>query len=136
MLMLVICSFGGTMSCKKEVAAPDYKALLQANKWRQTSLVVAGKEAFATTAKCGQDDLRIYNADGTVTEDEGPTKCVSSDPQQDKIGTWSISADGKIITYKDSFGDTYAQTVVELTASAFKISYTDLGVTWVETYVK
>jgi hypothetical protein len=127
-------------SCKKEddpvTPATDFKALLQDKKWKLIKQEVNGVDFFFQLDKCSQDDLRIYNANGTVTQDEGVTKCISTDPQQSSDGTWTLSTDGKSLTYKDSFNDTYIQTVTELSASTLKIEYKELGATWAETYSK
>lgn len=100
-----------TLSCKKDsdTAAPASKAdLLTAKKWRvsaastsitsnnQTSTV----DDYATSPACERDDFAQFNANKSVTFDEGATKCSSTDPQT-TMGTWDFNSDQTKLTLTD-----------------------------------
>lgn len=134
---ITIVSFTFT-SCKKEDVAPvvDNKTLLVDTKWKLTTFTVAGQDAFSSLAKCSQDDITIFKADGKVIIDQGVTKCDPADDQQGEDGTWTLSADGKVITHNDSFGDKLTKNILEISSTKLKIEYKELGVTWSETFTK
>jgi hypothetical protein len=50
---------------------------------------------------CQTDNLLYFNADSTGTEDEGATKCNSTDPQTAPF-TWSFNASQTVINFPDS----------------------------------
>jgi hypothetical protein len=127
-------------SCKKEEVTPtptsNNKSLLQDKNWKMNSQKVNGLETFSTLDKCSQDDITIFNTNGKVIVDAGVLKCGSAANQQEEDGTWSLSTDGKVITHKDSFGDTLTKTILELSATTLRIEYKDLGATWLVTFAK
>ena len=63
---------------------------------------------------CVKDDLIKFNTDGTLTEDEGATKCDSGDPQTTNDGTWTLSDDGLTITINYPGDDPEVATVKTL----------------------
>lgn len=71
--------------------------------------------------ECTKDDFMVFNADGTVTFDEGATKCDPGDPQTDQ-GTWTyVDNETKISVTAD--GETDVMEIVELTDSTLKVSF-------------
>lgn len=51
---------------------------------------------------CTKDDLVTFNTNGTITDDEGPTKCDPDDPQTTNDGTWTLTENTKLtIMYPD-----------------------------------
>ena len=80
-------------------------ASLEGTKWKMTALLfgqeIAGQKVeldlFKDAEACSKDNIMSFEKQGVFIFDEGPTKCVSSDPQQEK-GTWSLSADKKKLT--------------------------------------
>jgi hypothetical protein len=61
---------------------------------------------------CEKDDLWRFKADGRLEYDEGPTKCDPNDPQTSDGGTWTLSADGKILTIMDDDDPVEADTIM------------------------
>jgi len=47
---------------------------------------------------CDEDDLIRFKADGSIENDEGPTKCDPEDPQTYPGGSWNLSTDEKTLT--------------------------------------
>ncbi len=47
---------------------------------------------------CAKDDFMTFNANGTITEDQGTTKCDPDDPQTNSDGSWTLSEDGNTLT--------------------------------------
>ncbi|MEZ5031200.1 MAG: lipocalin family protein [Saprospiraceae bacterium] len=95
-------------ACKKDDDSKSARDILIEGKWDVTSAKVnPGIEIFPGVVisdllidedPCDADDLTIFNADGTSTIDEGPTKCDPSDPQTYNNGSWSLSSDEKQLT--------------------------------------
>lgn len=68
---------------------------------------------------CNKDDFQIFSADGTITNDEGPTKCDPADPQTTSGGKWAwMENETKLRVIDD--GDTTLITVTELTTTSMK----------------
>lgn len=69
---------------------------------------------------CDQDDLLIFNANGNVVFDQGPTKCDDSTPQSSTNG-WAFKANE---TKMDMANRLY--TIETLTDSELKIVFEDI----------
>lgn len=64
---------------------------------------------------CDADNCIAFKSDQSYTVDEGAAKCDPGDPQT-ATGTWSISDDGKKLSFTDD-SSTDVGTIVELTSS-------------------
>jgi hypothetical protein len=74
---------------------------------------------FEGSEPCNKDDIQLFNSDGTITNDEGPTKCDPADPQTTSGGKWAwMENETKLQVIDD--GDTTLITVTELTATSMK----------------
>lgn len=67
---------------------------------------------------CTKDDLQIFNADGTITNDEGPSKCDAADPQTTSGGKWKLLESDSKLQIID--GDTTLISITELSATTLK----------------
>lgn len=116
LLLFAVASIGMT-ACKDDEKSNEDK-LTASSCWKQTK-----SETFDPTTNtweadviddCDKDDCMTFKADKTAIFDEGATKC---DPTDDQTitGSWSLSADGKILTLTDPSSGPVAFTVVELT---------------------
>ena len=74
---------------------------------------------FTGAEPCSKDDLQIFNTDGTITNDEGPTKCDPSDPQTSSGGTWAFFENDTKLRMIDD-GDTTIINVTELSTTTLK----------------
>ncbi|MBT3174486.1 MAG: hypothetical protein HN336_06530 [Lentimicrobiaceae bacterium] len=121
-------------SCEKDNKGPvDY---LTAGNWRITGLELSPGIDFNGInitnvydfifQECSRDDLIRFNADGTITEDEGPTKCNPSDPQTITDNTWVLSEDGSSISATFFGIETGSADILVLNETTFKISATAL----------
>ncbi|TPG72410.1 lipocalin family protein [Hymenobacter nivis] len=118
-------------SCKKsgDDTAPSAE-LLTSKKWRLSADAytdVAGgtattTNAYATLPACKRDDYLMFNADKSLTTDEGPTRCSTTLPQT-LTGTWSISADqAKLTSHTVGYSSFILHAdVVELSATALHL---------------
>ncbi len=79
-------------SCGKDKT----KTELLTGKWKITDQTVAGVNTFASTPACRKDDFITFLANGTVTGDEGATKCSASSPQTETLA-WSWSSNETIL---------------------------------------
>jgi hypothetical protein len=56
-------------------------------------------DVYAQMQACEKDNLYIFNANGTSTDDEGATKCSASDPQTSSAGPWAFNTTQTVITW-------------------------------------
>jgi hypothetical protein len=87
----------------------------------------------STVSSCDFDNIYTYKTDGTMTEDEGPTKCSASGPQS-LTGSYSFNANETVLT-QVSGGVSDVYNVVEITSTKIAISQSTStgGVTYVTT---
>lgn len=114
-------------ACEKEDKQTSRTDLLTNGQWRMTSYTLsppydldgdgtADADGLATFADCDRDDLFIFKKDGTLVLDEGPTKCNPIDPQTENT-TWAfVNNETEVVI------DGERATIVELTASQFRVS--------------
>jgi hypothetical protein len=124
LLVVVFCL--SLFSCKKDEKTPTENLI---GKWMVTAMTISPAmngvtDMFSTSDACGKDDLTIFNADGTVTKDEGAVKCNSSNPQTSSGGTWVLSADGKTLTMTNTSGTQQIVTIVTLSSTSLVVTQT------------
>jgi hypothetical protein len=113
-------------SCGKDKT----KTELLTGKWKVTDLTVAGVNTFASVPACQKDDFVTFSASGTVTSDEGATKCSASSPQT-STQTWSWSSNETILVVSN---DSY--TLTSLTATTLVLTTASSNGTRVTTLTK
>ncbi|MCB2219744.1 MAG: lipocalin family protein [Bacteroidetes bacterium] len=79
---------------------------------------------YSQMPPCVKDDLVKFNSDGSITDDEGATKCDVNDPQTSNDGTWVLSQDNQSVTVDYPDEDAITFTIIDLNDSTFKGSYT------------
>jgi len=137
-LYLMVVLFGlSIFSCKKDETTPKENLT---GKWMMTAMTISPElygitDLFSTTDACGKDDLTIFNADGTITSDEGLIKCNAADPQTTTGGTWTLSADGKTLTMTETGQTPQVITIITLSSTSFEGTMTVVlnGVTYTYT---
>jgi hypothetical protein len=116
-------------SCEENESKPSKKELLSGKNWKVTAWTVTPAyegttNVYAILPSCTKDDLTKFDKNGSVTSDEGGSKC---DPDDDQIatGTWSFNTDETIVsvTYK---GETVNYKILDLTSSSVKIEYEEV----------
>lgn len=117
-------------SCKKDDDDPSNTDKITGKNFVMTAWTIdppvdAGtgpfSDLFALLPACTKDDITIFNADGTMIDDEGATKCDPGDPQTDE-GTWSfVDNETKLSITFDN--ETQVMDIVELTENTLKLSY-------------
>ncbi len=137
-------------SCKKddEDKTPDTRALITGGSWQLKALTVDPaidwfgmpvNNLYAAFPACLKDDRTIFQVNGAVTFDEGPSRCEPEDPQTTSA-TWSLSPDRQTVTVTYPEGDVESWSIIELTNQLFIVDYTETieGVTYTfsGTYVK
>lgn len=120
-------------SCKKDDDDSKTKTeMLTGKYWKFTAMNISPaiefngleySDLFGLMPNCTKDDLIKYDANGTVTYDEGPSKCDEGDPQTE-TGTWSFNSDETKITEVYD-GESFTYNLVELSDSNLKISYSE-----------
>ncbi len=119
--------------CKKtETAEASKESLLVGKNWMMTSATLVSPggniDVYATMDDCEKDDLEIYNADKTVTDKPGATKCDPAEAASTPAGKWSLN--GSSLTVINA-GDTNTMNITAITATSMSLeqSETTGGVT-------
>lgn len=81
---------------------------------------------FVFTEDCNKDDLIIFNDDGTITEDEGLTKCDPNDPQSVTENTWTMNEEETTISATFFGIDSGSANILILNENIFQFSTTTL----------
>ena len=123
-------------SCKKSDDTTPAKTVgeyLTAGYWKTTAQTIdpginvngtVVTDFWQQTPACSKDDLRKFNSDGKITDDEGATKCDPNDPQTTNDGTWVLSSDSKSITISYPNETPTTVEIITIDDSQFKGSYT------------
>ncbi len=121
-------------SCSKDKTKTE---LLTTGTWRITAASVTlgttTTDTYASYAACDKDNFTTFVVGGVFKEDEGATKCSTSDPQT-ITGTWAFTDNETKLSIIAS-GTTGAFSIVTLDANTLKISQstTSSGVTYATT---
>jgi hypothetical protein len=123
--LVAILIIAGLSSCHKDDPKPLSKTDLISRTWKVTGTTVNGIDIFSSTPACQKDDLWKFTKNGTITFDEGATKCDPSDPQTE-TSNWSFTENETKIKLTSLDGSsTETDTLTELTATTLKISTVD-----------
>jgi hypothetical protein len=119
-LVLAVVSLANLNSCKKDDETTPTPTLtktdlLTAKSWKVTDVKIAGQTIFDSplVEACEKDDLTKFNANKSITFDEGAEKCDASSPQS-RTGSWEFTTNETKLNMTDSDG-----SVVEGTISTF-----------------
>ncbi|WP_316768947.1 hypothetical protein [Pedobacter frigiditerrae] len=147
-LILFIATLLLLTSCQKDIVFPDESGsgtgtkpnsevfTLSGTRWNltasTTSIDYGGTifeaDLFALFAKCAIDDIHIFNANGTATDDQGIDKCDPTGPQTVTNGTWKLSSDKKVLTLATTVPNAAGITtldadVLQMDATTLKVKY-------------
>ncbi|HKH62423.1 MAG TPA: lipocalin family protein [Flavitalea sp.] len=121
-----------TVSCKKD-PAQSRKEMLTTGKWRTIAQTVSpavdwdgdgdlDTDLQIITDACIKDDYAIFRTDGSVEENEGPSKCDAADPQSE-ILTWSLkNNDMTLVVDGEDF------TIEQMSETTMKLKISEFGV--------
>lgn len=86
---------------------------------------------YAQLDACEKDDISFFKENGTYIIDEGATKCDPNDPQT-VTGSWTLSADEKIITVD---GENWEIVSISKSSLRVKLNFVEpyTGVTYIIT---
>jgi hypothetical protein len=144
--VLVLSSLLFISSCsKKNDPAPSRDQLLATAKgWKLTNVTLTSsanvtQTIFSSIPTCVADNIIYFKSTGAYLEDEGASKCDSTDPQTVESGTWKFNTDKTVITVTSSDPtnpDIASQTIASLTATTLviKMNIDVGGVTFVGNY--
>lgn len=130
--LLAIASIFVLSSCKKDETTKSPTEYLTAGNWKVTGMTInPGIEVagivitdiyYLMVQDCAKDNLIKFNTDGSVTDDEGATKCSSDDPQTTTDGTWTLSTDSKTLTIYYPESDPAPATIVSLNGTKLVVT--------------
>ena len=128
LLMLVFIS-----ACKKTPPENPQQEILTIGSWRMTEYMnytlTASTDVYASYAACEKDDLYVFNENGRLDINEGPSKCDVNGPSGRSV-LWEFS-NGRHTHIKID-GTEYIITRYD---NAFELStcfYNGCGVDWVK----
>ena len=80
---------------------------------------------------CERDDLYLFNADNTLTRDEGDQKCRSTDAQQRPLGSYAITNNDTrlVMPNPDNTAQVDTLEILELTGSTLRTQTVSNGST-------
>lgn len=126
-------------SCSKEESssntpAPTRMELLTEHGWRLTNLYINNIDVTsAFFSPCELDNIFTYNTDYTYQIDEGPTKCISTDPQIIETGTWAFANNQNMIIYDPGSLGEAELNILQLDANIFRYEETEYDSTTMTT---
>lgn len=151
LLLLAVAATVGFTSCSKdddEVSSKSKTEYLTASGWKFSSITInpgidfdgdgtAETDLFTGQDDCDADDLYVFKADKTYTNEEGATKCDPTDDQVYETGTWNFNGDETVLTTLASDSGSVANTynITELNANTLKYTetFTNGGTTYTVT---
>ena len=124
--ILVLCALQVMISsCKDDDEKPSKAVLLTARSWSISKIEVNGNDETSNLEPCDTDNVFTFNSDGTIILDIGEIMC---DETEDISGTWRFKTNETIINIHINGEVALDWKILELTASTFKISNSDLSV--------
>jgi len=113
--MIALLAFTGCQ--KDDPPAPPTKTELISRNWKITAASgtfppLPAVDLLAQTPACKRDNIVQIKSDGTYVEDEGASKCNSTDPQTASTGNWSFTTNE---TKLNILGQTF--DIITLTAT-------------------
>ncbi len=129
LLLLLAVSAFTVVACKDDESNED--KLTAVSCWKNTKSETYDPTTNTWTEDvlddCDKDDCTRFNADKTLTFDEGATKCDPTDPQTSS-GSWSLSSDGTTLTINDpTSGLTLTGKITEISSSKLVLEIDILG---------
>lgn len=92
--------------------------------WSTISFTIASMEGLQG---CRLDDSMTINADGTYVYNGGSQLCGAEDTQQNRTGTWSISAGIDQLTFDEGTDRSYTARLDALVQDTLVVSGTYIG---------
>jgi hypothetical protein len=127
-LALALVGLAGLASCKKDETASLQRAatktdVLTAKSWKVTDIKIADKSIFRTMLvdSCSKDDLTKFNANKSVTFDEGTLKCDAASPQS-RTGSWEFTTNETKLKVTDADGSVLEQPIRTLNTTTLIVT--------------
>ncbi|GEM_PF-1821051 len=118
-------------ACKKEepvvVPAPTNAELLQRSSWQLTDhLQIIGTSNFSIYNQeydaCEQDNIYTFAANNLFIQDEGATKCFTTNPQRDTT-YWNLESDVNITMVRIIDTDTLRGTIGSVDSAQLTVNF-------------
>lgn len=126
LILLVSLSSFLLYSCSNKDTTPAPKTktqLLTQSTWKFKGATAGGADISASLQACQKDNLLTFVSTGTGTLDEGPAKCVITDPQTNPF-TWYFATNETILHISTILftGGNSDFTIVSLTETSLVVS--------------
>jgi hypothetical protein len=131
-LAILLSAIVAFSSCEEE-EDQSKEALLTGKNWKKSAEVISPAieieegvfitDFYQQYEDCYKDNTIKFNTNGTGAEDEGSTKCSSSDPQTIP-GQWVFNSDKTVITISNQ-SEIQSLAIEELTKKTLKVKPTE-----------
>jgi hypothetical protein len=132
-LALAFIGLASLNSCKKDETTSLTRAatktdVLTAKRWKVTNVKLADRSIFNTILvdSCYKDDLTKFNANKSVTFDQGKVKCNESSPQS-RTGSWEFTANETKLKVTDSDGSVLEEIISTLNTTTMIVTDPDFA---------
>jgi len=112
-------------SCDKGETAKTKTELITESSWKFDHATSMGFDVSSFIDACIKDNILTFSANGTVTADEGSTKCNSGDPQTQNF-TWSFTTNETVLSVSGAIfaGQSGNFTILALTETSLALEGT------------
>jgi hypothetical protein len=132
-LVLAVVGLTGLTSCKKDDVTFPHRAatktdVLTAKSWKVTDIKIADKSIFKTMLvdSCAKDDLTKFNANKSVTFDEGTLKCDTLS-RQSRTGSWEFTTNETKLKVTDADGSVLEEAISTLNTTTLIVTDPDFA---------
>lgn len=114
-----------SIACKKDSPTPSQ---MISRSWIQTDITLtvngATQSIFSQQSVCDADDIYAFTANGSLTINEGATKCDPADPDVKGTGTWAFGTNNTTLAISDNVNGTQTFNIEKLSTTELVISDT------------
>lgn len=108
--------------------------LITGHGWKLNKFYEDGIDVTNTYfSACEIDNIFTYKTDYTYVIDEGPSKCLPTDPQIIETGTWAFANNQNILVYEPGLAGETSVNITQLDANNFKYEETNFDSTTMTT---
>ena len=106
-LLLAACCLLLTVSACKKDKSKSFRDMVTEGHWQISDIhqlvlvdtAVIFEVTYEDMEACAKDDFLIFDPSGVLIFDQGADKCEPREPQTENQGSWSLSSDGKTLTF-------------------------------------
>ena len=118
--MIAVVAIFAFYACKKDTATKT--DLLTQHSWKQTGFTFNGVSLYDSLDACDKDNIFTFSTNFTYKQDEGATKCNSTDPQTIESGNWAFTNSESKLSTVPTGGTPTVSDILQLDENTLKLS--------------